>query len=314
MASNSPSPRGMWWPELKRAPAELVALGVLLIVYLGWLVLHWIPGSPEDVKILFLPPIDALVVLAAVRAARRCGNFPALRMVWLFLALAWTSELLGDVIQAVYIVGFSNHAYPSLADPFYLAFYPLLMLALLRVPTVHATPSQRARMLLDCATIVIGGAAAVWYLVLGPTVIEGGQPFLGTIVSIAFPIGDLLLLAALAVVLMRRSPAALHISLGLIAAGLLALITADMIYGAGVLNGTYSPGDPVDTLYLLVPAPFILAAARQRRMRSDDPDAAIRGSAEPSPELAGCRCSAWRSASGSCSPPSSMMPSSPTSA
>jgi hypothetical protein len=47
-----------------------------------------------------------------------------------------TAELIGDVFQAGYdLTGSGKTPFPSLADPFYLTFYPLLLLALLRIPT-----------------------------------------------------------------------------------------------------------------------------------------------------------------------------------
>ena len=264
-----------------REAVTLVALVVLLLLYASSLWQGWIPLGPEKVKLLFIPAVDGVVVYAARRASRRCDGFPALRRFWLFLAGAWAAELIADIIFAVYVVGFSSDAYPSLADPVYLAFYPLLLVALLHVPTGIRSHPQRLRMLLDCATIVLGGGAAVWYFVLGPTITQGGQPFLAMVASVAYPVGDLVLLAALGVVTLRRSPTALHVPLALIAVGLLASIFADMIYGAGTLNGTYKPGDFVDTLYLLITIPFVLAAVLQRPMRPGEPAGRVAGSAEP---------------------------------
>ena len=275
--SSRPMP---WRPEFERARPELVALAGVLLLYAVWPLQNWIPLGPEKVKLLFFPAADGVVVYAAWRASRRCEGFPTLRRFWLFLAGAWAAELVADLIFAVYVVGFSSNAYPSLADPFYLAFYPLLLVALVQIPTGVRSHQQRVRMLLDSATIVVGGGAAVWYFVLGPTVTQGGQPFLATVVSVAYPVGDLVLLAALGVVTLRRSPTALQAPLALIAVGLLASIFADMLYGAGTLNGTYQPGDPVDTLYLLITIPFALAAVLQRPMRAGEPAGRVTGSAE----------------------------------
>jgi PAS domain S-box-containing protein len=263
-----------------RSRPELALLAALLVAYAAWHAIG-IPGDAKKLQILFLAPIDALVIWAAWRASSRCAGSPRLRTFWLLVAVAWTAELAADLTLAVYDVALDDPTFPSLADAFFLAFYPLLLLALLKVPTARATRSQRLRIGLDCAAVVVGGGAAVWYFVLGPTVLEGGQGFLATFVSIAYPIGDLALLGALAAALVRRAPVALRLPLRLIACGLLLLIVADMIYGYGQLHGTYSPGDPVDTLYLLLVAPFVLAGAAQRRLRPGDPAAEARGSAEP---------------------------------
>lgn len=218
-------------------------------------------------RILFLAPIDSLVVYASWRASRRSASIPWLRAFWLLVMFAWAAELAGDLVFAFDNVVLGDLTFPSPADLFFLAFYPLMLSALLRVPTLKGTRAQRIRTGLDCATVVVGAGSAIWYFVLGPTVIEGGGSLLGTAVSIAYPVGDLMLIGTLSLLLLRGSPQALRPPLRLLAAGLLMLIAADTIYGHQQLRGTYSPGDPVDTLYVLMAVPFILAAVRQGRVR-----------------------------------------------
>jgi PAS domain S-box-containing protein len=268
--------------EQLRSRPEVLALLVFLALYLSWLAVGWLPGDDRDLQILFLAPVDALVVSAAMRAARRSAVFPGLRRFWLLIAVAWIVELAADLSLAVYDIVLGDPTFPSVADVFFVAFYPLLLIALLRVPSMRPTPFQHLRIGLDCAAVVIGGGAAVWYFVLGHTVLDGGHGALSTTVSVAYPVGDLILLGALALALLRPPPAALRLSLRLIASGLVLLIVADMIYGYAQLHGEYSPGDPVDTLYVLMAVPFVLAAAAQRRLAPGDPDGDPAGIAEPS--------------------------------
>jgi PAS domain S-box-containing protein len=259
--------------EQLRYRPEAIALLVFLAVYLSWLALGWIPGGDRELQILFLAPVDALVVCASLRAARRSSAFPHLRRFWLLVGLAWMVELAADLSLAVYDIGLDNPTFPSVADLFFLAFYPLLLIALLSVPSVRASAFQRLRIGLDCAAVVIGGSAAIWYFVLGRTVVDGGHGgVLSASVSIAYPVGDVVLLGALALALLRPGPATLRLSLRLIAVGLLVLIVADMIYGYAQLHGRYTPGDPVDSLYVLMAVPFVLAAAAQRRLAPGDAD------------------------------------------
>jgi signal transduction histidine kinase len=178
-------------------------------------------------------------------------------------------------VQAVYEVGFHRSPYPSAADPFYLSFYPLLLFALLRIPAAALSSGKRAKTTLDAATIVVGGGAVVWYLVLGPTALAGRQGVLAMTVSLAFPVGDLLLLAALAVVLLRQSPIALRAPLRLITIALVLGIVADVLYGDGQLHGTYAAGDLVDTLYVLEFSAFALAGVRQAPPDPEDADGAV---------------------------------------
>ena len=251
---------------VRRRP-EVMALAALLLLYASWLALDWIPGDPQKLHILFLAPVDSLVVYASWRASRRSASIPWLRAFWLFVTAAWAAELGADLIFAFDSVVLEDLAFPSLADLFFLGFYPLMLGALLRVPTLRGTRSQRVRTGLDCATVVVGAGSVIWYLVLGPTVFEGGGSPLATAVSLAYPVGDILLIGLLSLVLLRGGPPALRSPLRLLAVGLLALIAADTIYGHQQLHGTYSLGDPVDTLYVLMAVPFVLAAAAQVRAR-----------------------------------------------
>src|ERR1700729_3667527 len=152
---------------MARRRPEVVALAALLVVYASWLALSWIPGDPQKLQILFLAPIDSLVVYASWRASRRSASIPWLRAFWLLVMLAWTAELSADLIFAFYNIVLEDLAFPSLADLFFLVFYPLMFLALLRLPSVKGVSrSQRVRTGLDCGTVVVGAGSAIWYFVL----------------------------------------------------------------------------------------------------------------------------------------------------
>jgi signal transduction histidine kinase len=254
-------------------------LGALVLAYVSWQLFAWIPGNQKDVGNLLILPFDAAAVAAAWWASRRCAHAPALRRFWRLLGSALLAETLGDVAETIYHVGAGSSPYPSLADPFYLAFYPLLLFALWHVPMLSVTRARFMRILLDGATLVLGGGAVVWYLVLGPTALEGGQSALAMAVSLAFPVGDLFLLAGLAAVLLRQAPAAVRVPLALVAVAVLLGVVADVFYGYRQLQGTYAAGDWVDTLYVLEFTAFALAGASQRRIRRGDPAAEVAASA-----------------------------------
>ncbi|HEX3041285.1 MAG TPA: ATP-binding protein [Solirubrobacterales bacterium] len=239
--------------------------------------------DPQSLHIALLVPADALVIWASLRARRRSAEVPWLRAFWTLIAAAWIAELLADLSLATYDILLDDPTFPSVADFFFLLFYPLTLLALLRIPIVRGTRSQRLRTFLDCATILAGAVAAIWYFALGPIAMEGGMDYLATAVSAAYPIADILLFGVLSLVLMRPRPDVVRTPLFCVAIGLGLLIVADTIYSSGLLRGTYAPGDPVDTLYVLLAAPFVLAAASQRPVGRDDPGTRVHGYGEPSP-------------------------------
>jgi len=250
-------------PELTRSPLGAVLLGAYVLLYLSWQAFHWLPGK-QELGQLFLVPVDAIALYAAWRAMRRCPGCRPVRAFWRLMTLAIAAETIADVLLSYNDVHYAQAPFPTLADPFFLAYFVLLFLALLRVPVAPVSRARRLRTLLDGATIVIGGGAVVWYFVLGPTALSGADSALAKGVSLAYPLGDLILLAGLAGVLLRRSTRVLRTPLLLITAAIACSIVADVVYGSGVLHGTYTGGDPVDTLYVLAFALFALAAGAQR--------------------------------------------------
>jgi len=267
-----------------RARRAGLAGGGFLLAYVGWQLLRWTPGSRHEVGDLLVLAVDTAAVYAAWAASRRCTGSAALRAFWRLLAIAFAAESAGDVIQAAYDLGRGGSPYPSLADPFYLAFYPLVLFALLRAPVAKVTRAKLTRTVLDGATIVLGGATVVWYFVLGPTAEQPSTSVLAMAVSVAFPVGDLLLLAGLASLLMRPTPPELRAPLGIVSAALLTGIAADILYGYTQLHATYRPGDYVDTLYVIEFALFAVAGASQRHARHTPQEPDVGATAQPDSE------------------------------
>ncbi|HLK43087.1 MAG TPA: GGDEF-domain containing protein, partial [Thermoleophilia bacterium] len=110
----------------------------------------------------------------------------------------------GEIAQSVYDAQ-GQAPFPSVANGFYLAMYPLMLCGLLRFAIGHRTRGERVRLGLDLAVVALGSSAVVLYLVLGPTVVAGSPNLLQGIFSVAYPVGDVVLLIGLASVLVREA-------------------------------------------------------------------------------------------------------------
>jgi diguanylate cyclase (GGDEF)-like protein len=238
------------------------AMGALLLVYASWQVFRSPIGDHRLIGDLFFYPVGVAAISAAIGASRRCREQPRLRSAWRLLALAAFSYLAGDVAQTVYEqVG--TLPYPSAADIFYLLFYPLTLCGLLRFPTGYRNLGERVRLTLDLAVVAIGGAMVVICVVLGPTVLQSGPDKLLTAISVAYPVGDMVLLVGLASVLLRRAPGSSTRALQLMAATLMFFVAADVIYGYLNLHSTYQGGNPVDSLWMVAIALSAVSATAQ---------------------------------------------------
>lgn len=229
-------------PSATSAPRGVViALAAFLGVYLGWLALRWPPGEQAPIGDLFFLVIDTAAVYLSWRASERCPPSSRPRWFWRLMALALAGQMGGDLVTFVYDVGPGPIPFPSLADAPYLALYPLMFAALLCVPLTRGAGTRQARIaLLDMATVILGGAMVIWLFALEPAITEGGESLLQTLVSVAYPVGDVVLLAGLAAVWLHWSPPAFRQTLILVAAGLLLFIVADVAYAYAVLHDEYT--------------------------------------------------------------------------
>jgi hypothetical protein len=122
--------------------------------------------------------------------------------------------------------------------------------------------------MLDLAVVAIAGAMVVTYVVVGPTLREGGAGTLSTGVSIAYPVGDMILVIGLGSVLLRRTARSSTRALQFMVAGLLFFVAADLVYGYIQLHSTYQDGDPVDSLWMIAIAFAAVAGAAQTSPQS----------------------------------------------
>ena len=120
--------------------------------------------------------------------ARRQGRGPAL-----FLGLSLLSWTVGDVVITAQSIGGADPPSPSLADVFYLGFYPLAYVAVVLFMKGQAK-RLTATNWLDGAIAGFGAAAACAAFAFHGVFHSSGSSSAGTIVNLAYPIGDALLL------------------------------------------------------------------------------------------------------------------------
>jgi diguanylate cyclase (GGDEF)-like protein len=240
-----------------------------LVAYLFWQA----AGAPGDAPLIgdlaIIPP-TLLAVLACARAARSVGDERRLIWGWRLIALALLAFLGGEITQLIYELTPGEYPFPSLSDPFYLALYPLFFAGLIRFADPRR--GRSFRVVLDTLTIAIGGAAMVWFVVLGPTAYGDTGGTFPSLVMVAYPVGDLVLVFALAGLLADPPWLTERLPLGLLTAGAVTFVFADSIYDRLVLDGSYSGGNPVDTLYIAAMLVFALAASSQREATTPAPD------------------------------------------
>jgi len=210
-----------------------------------------------------------LLGLAAVAAAvagvwlhRPAGWQP-----WVILALGQLSFVAGDIIWTTY-AALGEDPFPSPADVAYLLGYPLLALGLGIAIRRRVSGGDRAG-LLDGAILATGAVVVWWTFVLGPVVAASDPDPLSFGISIAYPIGDLLLIGlALGLVM---TPGARSASFRLLVASLVGLLVGDLVFSLQSLDGTYVDGGALDTVWMAAYVLFAMAAVHPTMAALFDP-------------------------------------------
>jgi diguanylate cyclase (GGDEF)-like protein len=262
-----------------------LGIAAYLGVYVAWQLSG--VGNREVIGDFAFLPLTAVAALAAWRAGKRSAARPGLRRGWRLIALALAFYGVGDAIQLYYEAVVEEFPTPSLADPFFLAFYPLFFAGILSFPwSGGATGNRRAQAILEAATIAVGGAAVIWYLVLGPTAYADAGSLLANLVGVAYPAGDLILVGVIARLWFGARGSEGHRVLALISAGVALYIVADVVYSWMVLQSVYAGGGWIDGFWMFATAAFALAAASQPELADDDDQRRPAGEADRTSALA----------------------------
>jgi signal transduction histidine kinase len=194
---------------------------------------------------------------------------PSRPQAWYLLAAGQLSFTVGDAISYFHewVLGVEM-PYPSVADAFYLVFYPLLAAGLLLLVRGRA-PGRDTASLIDATIITVGVGMLSWVFLIGPYVRLPDLSVPARLVSIAYPLGDVLLLAV-GVRLWRTGGSGLAAA-RLVTLGLAALLAGDTVYALSLLDGDWQVGGPVDAGWMVYYVAFGLAALHPSMVSLSEP-------------------------------------------
>jgi len=195
---------------------------------------------------VFVPPFKAsgpvinglglygvLGVVGGIRIHR-----PGARLAWWLFALGLFLFWLGDLYTYSYPKLFhADVPFPSIGDAVYLSVYPVLMAGLLLMVRQRNKRADGPGVV-DAVIMSLGLSLVSFIFLIAPYIHDATLTLLPKLVSIGYPTGDLILLAAairLAVDAGKRRPA-----FYLLIASIITLLSTDFVYGILTLHNTYT--------------------------------------------------------------------------
>ncbi len=241
----------------------------------------------SDVISAVIDTLSAVLLLAAAWASLKRSKRWALA--WGLLALAGFLYAAGDGTWAYLEAYLSEPPFPSLADVFYLAYYPVFLAGVIFLLSKPATTRERVNSALDLAIILATAILGFGNYLIGPIIQSNASatPLEQTILA-AYPVGDLVMLGSLLLLLYNDpEPAGLHkegnataetlhptIPVLLLAGGMLTMILTDCIYSYQSWLGTYASGGWLDLGWVIANLAIGMAGVAQWTV-IQEPDNAI---------------------------------------
>ncbi|MEN3359131.1 MAG: hypothetical protein V7637_3113 [Mycobacteriales bacterium] len=200
--------------------------------------------------------ISASVVGALAFAARR--GLGQARAPWWFFAAGQACYTVADLLWTIVDARTGgNVPFPSLLDLLYLAYYPLGVIGLLKMLRLR-DPGGHLGTLVDAVTVGLGVALPVWILVLRPSVVDTDLPLLSRLVTIAYPIADLVLLVFM--LRLALGQGLRSVPFRLLVGSVVCTIAADLMYAIMSTQGSVYPSALNNVMWLLGYVPFGAAA------------------------------------------------------
>jgi len=216
--------------SMRRPPIWLAYLAAGALLTTAYLLVPPLKGSGPVMNVLGLSPVIAII--AGVRLYRPRSTAP-----WVFFAAGFVLFWLGDLYTYSYPLLLGRDVpFPSPGDGAYLLVYPMLMAGLVLLIRRRRTDGDRGG-LIDGLILTVGLSLPQWIALMAPYVHDSELSSIAKLVSIAYPLGDVLLLAAavrLALDSGRRAPA-----FYLVTSSIALLLVTDFVYGLMILHGTY---------------------------------------------------------------------------
>ena len=241
LAAGAPDDSDATTLPLSRRPWDIAML-LLLVAYVAGLALHG--PAFEPLVDGWLGVLTQVVPAAACWVAARDAG-PRRREVTL-LALAVTAFAVGNVLFVLAASSSTEPSFPSSADIGYLCFYPAVLAAVVLAVRLEIKGVSAA--VWWNSLLGAGGAAAVLAVLLQGVFEQAMGGPLQVTVALAYPVFDLMLVAAIVGVAAIQGARLQRHWLPLLV-GLALFAAADVVYALRVAAGSYRVGTPLDALW-----------------------------------------------------------------
>ncbi len=241
------------------------AAALVLAPAVAWVVALLALSSTPAAQLLSNVGLGVAALAAGLAAGGAARRRTPLARFWGLLGLGLVSWALGQAAWTWYesVLG-QEVPFPSVADIGYLGLPPLAAAALLSLPLSAQTLAGRARTVLDGLMVAASVLLCSWIIVLRPVYDANGEDRLAQLISLAYPICDVIVITMVVYTWLRARQVGqrFDVSLALVGVGLLAFAFSDSAFSYLTTTDLYSSGSLIDVGWFSGFVLMLLAAMR----------------------------------------------------
>lgn len=226
---------------------------IILTIFLGFLIVFNNYSSLFSVldDIIFLS-INFLVLLILFYVTKQSSKLGRGAFIgWTLITLSIVVTLIGNIIWILLSAGFNQVSFPSIADIFYLTYYPLILIGIFYLPVEKTKEIRRYQVLLDTGILIISAALILWIVLIDPILQNNPVNSIGMGIYMSYLLLDIFLLFTLIYLFSNWFGKVKKVPFTFLTISTVILVLTNIIFVYQFLFGEYKSGGLLDAGWLI---------------------------------------------------------------
>ncbi len=224
---------------------------IILFLYITFL-FQGVPHYNNIIGNICFFTLNLIVVITLFYVAKKSSKYGknAFRG-WFLIALSQIATLLGNILWIVLSIRYNQFPYPSVADIFYLLYYPLLIAGILYLPVTQTKEFKKYQILIDTGILMISATMVLWVILIHPILENQKENTIVIVTSLSYVLLDIFMLVTLFYLLFNWFGRVKKIPMLLLSMSAATLVVTNVIFTYQSLYGIDIIGGFLDIGWLL---------------------------------------------------------------
>ena len=192
----------------------------------------------SDILFILLNSFSVLALFFAAFHTKKISM--KLSRAWFTIAMAQIAFVIGDIVWFVFEAIYQIEPFPSIADFFYLIYYPILLFGIFFFPREKTSRFDTTKKWLESLIVLLSAILFFWVFLIEPLTSDvQKESFLVQFLTLAYPVGDIVLFSALLILIYNYPKGKTQAAIIFIIGSILIQIVTDIVFSYQSLTDSY---------------------------------------------------------------------------